>query len=457
MSKKLIVALAVLSFAFIGTTFAGVENIQVSGDMKVQSILRNLSLGSRPTVEENNDREFFTSQIRLQFDADLTENVAAALRFISEDTWGEDNANADDVEIDLGYIELKEFLNDAISICVGRQELRYGNALIVGDQDTNQGDNSTNNQTGLPNIAEDLSLRKSFDAVKVVLDLAPFTVDMVLAQVDEGNTNLRRDDEMLWGINAAYDWDSYNGVSEVYFFGGDNTPLTAALDDENQVYVLGARTQLDPTDKISFGIEGAFQFGNYIAATGGESQHRRAFAFQTDAEYKFLNDYNTKFGIGYTYLSGNENGSGDTDVYEAWDPMWEDQTPAEIINVLMDNSNVHLLTASASMMPREDITLGLMYAHAQFAEKLTGTAFYGTSDPAAAAARFGGVTNITNGYVMEPSSRSFGDEIDACAVYDYTEDVQLMLKGALFMPGGAFSYDNNQRAYSVRAGISVDF
>ncbi|MFH1503873.1 MAG: alginate export family protein [Candidatus Omnitrophota bacterium] len=453
MNRKIIVALVALSFALMGTTFAAVENIKVSGDMNVESILRNLSLGSDVTVDEANDHGLLISQIRLRFDADLTENVSAALRLISEDTWGEDSN--DDIEIDLGYVELKEFLYQPLSLCVGRQELKYGNGLIVGNPDTNQGDPALDNATSLSAVAEDLSLRKSFQAIKATLDLAPFTVDVVLAQVDEVTTSLSRDDEFLYGVNVAYDWDSYNGISELYFFGADNAPRTAYTDESSNVYTLGARTQLDPTDKISLGLEGAFQFGNYLPTAGANSEHRRAFAFQTDAEYKFLNDYNVKLGAGYTFLSGNKE-SG-TDVYEGWDPLWEDQTPAEIINILMENSNVHLITASASMMPREDVTLGMLYAHAQLANKLESAAYVGTSDPNTATAVFGGPGLVTGGYVMSPSSRSFGDEIDAYACYDYTEDVQLVLKGALFMPGGAFSYANNQRAYSLRAGLSVDF
>ena len=47
MSKKLTIALAVALVAFIGTSFAAVENIKVSGDLTTQGISRNISFGQK--------------------------------------------------------------------------------------------------------------------------------------------------------------------------------------------------------------------------------------------------------------------------------------------------------------------------------------------------------------------------------------------------------------------------
>lgn len=458
MSRKLIVALAVLSFALMGTTFAAVENIKVSGDMKAQAIMRNLSMGGHGLGMNisDNDNNFLISQIRLRFDADLTENVSATLRFINENTWGESDGNVqgDQVEIDLACVELKSFLYEPLTLTVGRQNLRYGSALIVGDPFTNQGSNSS---AGIPAIARDLSLRKSFDAIKGVLDFAPWTIDMVFAQVDEtdanGGVDNRHDDEILAGVNAAYDWSSYNGVSEVYFFAGDRAPRTdidttnpaLSTDNKDKVYVMGARAQMDPTDKITLGAEYAYQLGNVniTPSTGaaGDNDHISAFAILANAEYRFLNDYNAKLGLSYTYLSGDDDATRETD--EGWKTMWEDQTPAELLNILMDNSNAQFVSLCGSMMPREDITLGGSYTNARFNIGDNDT----TYTP----------TNSTTTYTVKQSASDFGHEVDAYAIYDYTEDVQFKVTSAYFIPGNVFESQNENQAYSVKAGMTVGF
>ncbi len=452
--RKLIVALAVLSFAFLGTTFAAVENIKVSGDIAATGLIRDIALGNGTSISPE-DHEAFVSQIRLRFDADLTEGVSATLRLISQETWGEDNA--DDIELDLGYVELKEFLYDPLTLVVGKQNLRYGSGLIVGDPDTNQGA-ANDTAVGLPGIATDLSLRKSFDAVKAILDFAPWTIDLVYAQLDEtdtgGGTNNQLDDERLFGLNAAYDWSSYNGVTEIYFFSGDQTPRTSLLNvKENNINVVGLRTQFDPTDKITLSAEGAYQYGEQVATNRDDGI--RAAAAQVAGEYKFLNSYNAKVGLGYTYLSGDKENEEDYD--QAWHPMWEDQTPAELINILMDNSNAHYFTVSGSMMPREDLTIGLLYTLAHQAVKVTGTTEANTTT--AYNPTTGPASNATLGaaYQTVAGNTHFGDEWDIYALYDYTEDVQLKLTGAWFMPGSVFAEDNDGVAYSLKAGVTVGF
>jgi len=446
MSRKLIIAMAVLSFAFAGMTFAAVENVKVSGDISATGLARDLGLGDGNTLQTDGDsHNAFMSQIRLRFDADLTEGVSTTLRLLSQETWGEDNA--DDIEVDLALVELKEFLYDPLTLIVGKQNLRYGSGLIVGDPDTNQGA-AIDTATGLPGVATDLSMRKSFDAVRAILDFAPWTIDLVMAQIDENTTNNRLDDERLLGINAAYDWSSYNGVTELYFFNADQTPMaTTGSAKGNNVSAIGVRTAFDPTDKISLSGEVAYQVGD--RPTDNRDDDIKAFALQVGGEYKFLNDKNAKVGISYTYLSGNKENDEDTN--NAWSPMWEDQTPGEIINILMNNSNARILSLSGSLMPREDLTLGLVYALAYQAEKVIGgpnatTAYSPATGPASG-----------NVYRTVAGENYFGQEIDGYAVYDYTEDVQIQLTGALFAAGDVFAEGQDDFAHSVKAGISVGF
>jgi len=441
MSRKLIIAMAILSFAFAGTTFAAVENIKVSGDTTVQAVTRNLSLGSEAT-DTADAEDFVLSQIRLKFDADLTEGISAVIRILNERVWGSEDIHADETSfaLDLGYVELKEFFYDPLTLIVGRQNLRYGSGLIVGDPDTNRIVATTS--TG--NVAfADLSMRKSFDAVRGILDFAPYTIDLVYAKVDENTTNLD-DDITLLGVNVAYDWGSYNGVTEGYFFSVNGRNITVDAEEEDSTWTVGARTQFDPNDNLTLGLEGAYQGGDIAAdATGNK---RDAWAGIVNAEYKFLNDYNTKVGLQFTYLSGDDD--ADDAVVKEWDVLFEDQMPGEILN-LLPNSNLQLLTVTTSMMPREDLTLGLLYTHARLAEKLNSS----TWDTLGVA----GSSVAGNTYTANTNKKTVGNEIDMYAVYDYTEDVQLKLNGAWFMPGKVFASTNDNSAYSIRGGLVVSF
>ncbi|MFA5337422.1 MAG: hypothetical protein WC330_03715, partial [Candidatus Omnitrophota bacterium] len=89
MSKRLILMAAILLLSV--PAFAAVENIKVSGDINEQFVLRDLSLGGTSDgnrVIPMDAESYLLSQVRLRFDADLTENVSGVIRLIDERMWG---------------------------------------------------------------------------------------------------------------------------------------------------------------------------------------------------------------------------------------------------------------------------------------------------------------------------------------------------------------------------------
>lgn len=451
MGKKLII-FSILSFACLGLVYAAVENIKVSGDINLEGIARDLSLGGAVGVDAE---QFALSQVRLRFDADLTENVSAVVRLINERVWGASDeydvySDNDQIMLDLGYVELKEFLYQPLTLTIGRQELKYGNGLIVGDPDTNSFVSSTD--LSVSNFA-DLSLRKSFDAVKAVLDFSPWTLDLVYAKVFEEDTN-GDDDVTLVGGQLSYKWNSYNGVTEAYFWTADNNRNGATYGlvneeqpEENQAttYVVGGRVQLNPVERLLLSLEGAYQFGDVYVDTFGY-QHLSAWAGQLVAEYSLDMRYTPKIGLMFSYLSGDDDKTDKK--HNGWDPLFEDQSAGEIINILFPNSNSMTIKAYGSMKPREDITLGLAYIYTKLAQRLDGTTYTPPISVWSAS---------ENTYSIDRNESYLGSEIDAYALYDYTEDVQIKLSGAWFIPGDFFRGDNDDVAYSLRAGIKVTF
>ncbi|MDD5584200.1 MAG: alginate export family protein [Candidatus Omnitrophica bacterium] len=449
-TRRLIV-LAFVSVVFIHPVFAAMENMKVSGDITAQGIIRHLSLRKKWSSDDpwpSNDKSLFAfSQTRLRIDTDLTENVTATVRFINERLWGaEDEATSNtDVDLDLAYVEIKECLYQPLTLIVGRQNLRYGNGLIIGDPDTNW------TAANAPAVVGDLSLRKSFDAVRAIFDFSPYTIDFIYAKPFEGTTYID-DDVTLFGTNIAYHWSSFKGITEMYFFGSDNSPQAAIEPDENQskTYTVGGRVQFDPFEQLTLGLEGAYQFGDVVTQMpddffSGEYEHLNAFAIQAIADYRFPVKYNPTIGATYTYLSGDDDNFDGN--HKGWDYLYEDQTPAEIINILFLylNSNLEYATVRGSIMPLEDVTIGASFTWACLAQKDLETIAYLMGGP------------VGDGYGVEGENPHFGNEVDAYAVYDYTEDVHFKLNGAWFMPGSYFSAENRSIAYSLRAGVTVDF
>lgn len=451
MVKKLksIVILSLFSFFILPFSFAAVENIKISGDINSEAVNRDLSLGLESNGE-NND-QFIFSQVRVRFDSDLTEGVSAVVRLINERIWGgtassgigdaENSQGNTDINLDLGYLEIKEFFYEPLTLIVGRQELHYGSGLIIGDPDTNQ----TGSTSKVPTALGDLTLRKSFDAMRAILDFAPWTIDLIFAKAEESTLNLN-DDVTIVGTNIAYDWNDYS-VSELYFFGTDNAPNpntgVTTIDSKSKVYALGTRTMFTFNEHLTLGLEGAYQFGDYAAASSASHAHLSAWAALFISEYRFVDAHNSKIGFFYGYLSGDDP---ETSVYEGWNPMFEDQTPAEISNILLAQTNFQLAGFTASTMPREDLTLNFKYIHARYLWGFAGNVIQVAKGPATG-----------NVAYVNPGKKHLADEFDVSALYDYSEDVQFMLSGAILTFGNVFTDTNDRALYSLRAGVKVNF
>jgi hypothetical protein len=213
MSKRLIVFLAVAFVVGITSiTYAEVQNVKVSGDLLTQSVLRNsIALQDNPvgvaaaTTGYGESITAFISAVRLRVDADLTDQVAATVRLLNERDWDEESNANTDIDLDLAYVTMKEFLYSPLTLTVGRQELHFGNDFIIGDPDTNgfSAAHGTAGKAGLVDSLDDLSVRKAFDAIRATLDYDPLVIDLVYAKIDE-NAVQQYNDVDLYGVNAAY-------------------------------------------------------------------------------------------------------------------------------------------------------------------------------------------------------------------------------------------------------------
>lgn len=495
MSKRMLMfCVAVLALAIAMPAAAAVQNVKVGGDLTVKALDRyNFALGSTdPNCGGHQD--VILSIARLRVDAELTDNVSAVIRLLNERRWDTEDAANTDVTLDLAYATLKEFLYSPLTATIGRQELHFGNDLVIGDVDTNGVASAASDLmagTGggtLTDIA-DLSARKAFDAIRATLNYTvsdqPLAVDLVFAKIDENTTNVD-DDVNLYGVNANYVVND-DILAEVYSWTRERRPTVAGTVSDTitagqefrklepeRITTWGTRGVYTGVENLTLQGEYALQLGNKYMDTSAlpnlvtvngnaanpfgyrvedELVRHEAWALQLAASYA-LKDvrHNPVLGASYTHLSG-ENPStcsgGQGTKWNAWDAMYENQSGGTIFNKLMGYSNTDLFNVNASIKPDfvDDLTVLANWYHILLDKPLHSgdTAQIILSGVAAG-----------QSYVVG-NDKHLGDEIDVDLIYDYTEDVQLGLNLGWFLPGDTFNSVNKDAATQAIASMKVAF
>ena len=478
MKRLMTLCIALTAVAVLAApVLAEVQNVKVSGDINTAGVYRNnydLLPPSRATAstsaeegESSDNNNFLYTQARVRIDADLTDNVMATIRLLTEYDWctaSNTGGDGDNLDLDLANVTLKEAFYAPMTVIVGRQELRYGNAFIVGDPDTN-GTSVDGNIT-----ARDMSLRKSFDAIRTILDYNPYTVDVIFAKISETNAT-QNSDEDLFGVNAAWDVGSYNSEVEAYWFLNRDQDQDAALASTDSIspghdiHTFGVRGSVEPIENLSLLGELAWQRGEFETGSQDSVTTKRdqdAYAFQIAGDYALSGwNWTPSIRAGWTHYSG-EGYANDGD-HESWIPLYEDQSHGVVANVILSginggqNSNADILNIGATAIPMEDLTVSIDYYNFQLDEKLV------TSDNALASDNTAlGWTNLTEGSYRMNANDELGYEIDLALNYDYTEDVQMGLSAGWFKPGKAFEGEssnlrNDETALQVLATLDVAF
>ena len=456
MSKRLIavLALALVAGLAFSPAYAEVQNVKVSGDIIASGVARNhFNLAAGAAGDKKNiDQSLFMTQTRVRIDADLTDNVMATVRLINERVWnGQNDTNSsgsDNINLDLAYVTLKEFLYSPLTLTIGRQEMSFGNSLIIGRAQV---------PSGKINIPTDLTERKAFDAIRATLDYDPLVVDLIYAKVNSQDTT-RKNDTNLAGINATYALNKKVNLSAYYFLKSDNNDsvstgatVSTSKGKADKVNTLGVLVSATPIDNLTMSLEGAYQFGKNDGATDTSLTYNRhkAYAIQAMADYTFAKVKMTpKIGASYTYLSGNKTGVESSE--RGWDPMFYDQKLGNIAYALLDFSDLSVYNLRASCKPVEDVTLSMVYGYFDMASKKNTGWTYTSSH------FYNGTDRYFSDASLRADKRHLGDEIDVTATYDYTEDVQFGLTAGVFVPGKVWNIEK-QTATQLIGSMKVIF
>ena len=402
----------ILGFFLVGSSFSAVQNVKVSGDLTTLGVCRyGFDLG---TGGDEADASALAGIARLRFDADLTEDVSVTLRLIADKVWGQAvNAASSDVDIDLAYVTLKNFFNYPLTLKIGKQEVKIGSGVIVGDPTTNQ---LASGDSNLPQTLGDLDLRKAFDAVIGVIDYSPWTITLGYIKDTEGNL-AESDDVNVYVVDLGYDFGD-NTQGELYYIHKDAK--------KSDIGNVGVRVVGSPQENLVLSGEIIYQYDRPDARS--DRKHRSDLAALVSASYTFVDQaWKPTVGVDYAYFSEN------------WDPMYEDVTPANIVNNLVPNTNCQLIGLTVTAQPREDILLKLRYANIRLVEEISA------------------LSNSWATYSINPDKKDLGDEVDFSIVYNYTEDVQLGLNIDYFNPGKVFNDVNDDDAFQALGSLKVTF
>jgi len=448
MGKRLILvlALALLVGATFSAAYAEVQNVKVSGDIIASGVLRDhFNLQNGPAGDKKDiHQSFFMTQTRVRVDADLTDNVSATVRLINERVWGNNNQsgsttfdsngriNSDSIDLDLAYVTLKEFLYSPLTLTIGRQEIRLGNGLIIGNS------HSAFAYLPIANIPSDLSERKAFDAIRATLNYDPLVVDLIYAKAEQTVT-FRNNTVELMGINATYAVNKKIDVSTYYLLKSDNNEtLLNSKGKADKVNTIGALISIRPIANLATSLEAAYQFGkndnssNDITKQSNASRHN-AWAVQAMADYTFAKMKMTPtIGGSYTYLSGGKVSGSKRN--GGWDSMFYDQKLNNITYALLPFTNLSVFNLKGSIKPVEDVTLSINYGYYDRASNASGRELVSPGTYVAGQSYIdGGYDNVYDADYT--GKQHLGDAVDATVIYDYTEDVQFGLTAGWFKSG----------------------
>ncbi|MBI1952581.1 MAG: alginate export family protein [Candidatus Omnitrophica bacterium] len=495
MRRLILVGLLAFAVALVGTAYAEPENIKVSGDVNLKAMtIHNYDLKLKqknesgqlnatavaPDPSDDDDNVgFLLSTVHLQVDADLTDNVSATVQLVNQRPWDAEahaaGRDTDSINIDQAYVVLKEFLYSPLTVIAGRQDITYGNGFIVGagllaDPDGAFASLAANGDTNQAQMGQEHSDYNSYDAVRLILDFAPITVEGLFSKINE--TGDVGDDQTLYGALVNYKLDQWNAEIEPYWFfkkdedGAANITVNDAVSasnaartyESNEVHTTGLRLAASPIENLSISGEGAHQFGEITDTTPQvQTRDRDAWGANIDVRYNWVNaPWTPTTGVGWVFYSGEDSSPAGTtrnesDKFNAWDPMFRgsfqtyiqdfltgQDAPAGLYTTFDANdtaatTNRHLFYFDVGLKALEDLTLWGRYTHARFDKAPR----VGRDDHA-------------------------GDEVDLKATYDYTEDVQLAFWSGLFLPGSYYDEaDSNARgndlAWTGGAAANVKF
>jgi hypothetical protein len=476
---SLVLTISVLAVALAFPAYAAVQNVKVSGDMKVRTFIRNdydldkndTSGNTSVSTPGNNNEEYFMHSLGVNIATDLTDKVGVMTRIINQRDWDSNSsgANTFDADIDLAYVTLKEFFFAPLTVSIGRQDLWYGRGFIVGAKLMDF--NGTIN-------ANEYTETAAFDAIKATIDLNPWVLYLAYAKVDE-NVISANDDVDLYIANLGRRFGFNNAEMETYAISkidngpqlqGFPTSATSSTVRENTVHTFGIRGSMDVPGNVltetNIAGELAHQTGNYNELLGTD-RSRDAWAVDLSAEKRFSNvTWKPKLGLEYIRYSGeNSYAPTDTGTWNAWDPVYRGKYDTAIrefqnyyyatafraanVGTAVANTGTEVDMDSGLTNEKQLLLSGTIYPFKKVTVKGVLAQFWLDEDLRA--------NDSTGVERSQKRSNDLGRELDLLLTYDYSNDVSFSLLWGTFFPGKYWMAGQNDTASDLVGSVTLTF
>ncbi|MCG3147378.1 MAG: hypothetical protein PCFJNLEI_00817 [Verrucomicrobiae bacterium] len=449
----LVVALTALG-GLAANTFADVQNIRLSGDIRIRGYYM-VNVGGDAVEDQLKGADSFISQrTRVCVEADLEDHVLAVVTLKAEGLWGQDNDAGDssgagtggatgndainrrwEVGVTEAYLQLNEVFYSAATLKLGRQYLNYGRGLIFSS----------------------VEQEYNFDAARLVLDYYPFTLDLVYAALLENSvfgapSTTHPNDLHVLFANARYEMTDSLLKNVEFYFGYliNSSPVSTSSRvppsaGSASPFIAGLRADMNLTEGLNTWAEAAYEWGN-----DGTAGNDTISAWLVNLGGRFSKkdwNYAPSFNANYTFASGG--GSGGSKAFRPWF-NYVDGNNGYLFQPML--SNIHIFNLGATVKPAENLSASLQAYYYLAADKTPGLPGAGLKgDPNV---DFGGL-----GFSPSGSSRELGWEVDAILGYDYSKDVRAQLVYAVFIPENDFHkpYPSDSMAHLVRGEVNVKF
>jgi len=431
MKGKILKVMAVLfAVALISPAFSAVESVKVGGDVTMYGVLRpNFNVGPANEKSQN----FFQTSIRVYVTAELTDNVEAMIRLVNERDWGskatgnislngvpvanipigqlDDNS---DISLDLGYIKVTDLMTPGLVLTVGRQEIQFGEGLVVGSAYNAYNYYIDNALIAAP----DLGLQKAFDAIRADYELlsVPITLTAFGAKMEESVASLwglpatlfeETADTNLYGLNIG--WRPDICALDVYYVRKDVLHTDQNLDTAG-LRITGG---IPAVENLGLKLEYAKQFGEDVVGND-----YKGWALLFGADYTFPVSMSPYVKLNYNFFSGDDDNDNKNEAWTMVNPSNIGSRIGQVYYALDANNlittesnlqvNLQVINFGFGLQPVEKVKVSLDGYWLKGAENIAG------------------------------NEDDIGTEVDFGIEYQYTEDLSFGLSYGMLLTGDLF-------------------
>ena len=457
MRSILKILIAVFAVCLIAPAFSAVENVKVGGDIAVWGILRgDWVVGREGFYGDYGDGvnlHTFVTQARVYVSADLSENVSTMIRLINERAWGSFGNELPDsytrsLMLDLAYIKIKDALTPGLSFTIGRQEIEFGEGLVLGNRYWSIF--YPGNTYPIPQLfpVSDLGLQKAFDGIR--LDYAPeaFPVNLTLfySKINDQFSNSVNDEyeANLYAANIGFKLAEVTNI-DLYYVGLAALPnywnqnlseYYGIIPDTGLLSTAGIRivSGIPGVPGLTLKAEYARQFGN--SGTDYDVNFK-GWALLAGIKYE-AEGINMKpyVKLNYTRYSADDDATSDT--LENWISVFPSNIASRIGPIL------YAYDIASTMYDNTGYFVGIGNAHA-----------FNLGFGITPAEKW---SFAVDGYWVKSlvGGNNYGYEVDATIEYKFTEDLTFGITGGGIFGGNVFG-GNLGRPWQILGYAKVAF